>query len=501
MAIRWKLNLTFFAFLAVFLGASYVAVSAVNTAAENGRLYSRLRSFGQLTSDIRTDMYFTLAGLDEAMPAEPASQRVAWPEYTLDDIEVQVRLAEDDTEREAWITVRAAISRLAAAMVVSPASQSEVNAALREAERALRKLRSMYELMEHESIVATAEAGLRAQVAVGVACALIVVLFVAYLVLVRDWLVTPINVLRASTDAIGAGDLEHRVPLSGSDELAGLARRIDAMASSLSQQQSELVEAKELSAIGELCANVAHGLRNPLASIRASAQLAQRQCDSDIAFAGMLGDVIGQADRMDDRITQLFEFSRQTELLRDCVTFRDLASAAAAEARSVLEARGVELEVEDDVGPRIWCLDGEKVTVALTELVVNAAHHSPEGSTVVIRGQSDKPSNGSPRALRVQVADRGAGIAVATLERIFKLFFTTRAEGTGIGLAMVRRVAKRHGGDVDVTSVAGEGTTATLTLPGGCPFGSDASAAAQCTGHNAALKLRHGLNDRGNTTS
>ncbi len=167
----------------------------------------------------------------------------------------------------------------------------------------------------------------------------------------------------------------------------------------------------------------------------------------------------------------------------------------------MLDTRGVELAIEDEVGPRIWCLDGEKVTVALTELVVNAAHHSPAGSTVVIRGQSDGAGNGSAHTLRVQVADRGAGIAPATLERIFKLFFTTRAEGTGIGLAMVRRVAKRHGGDVVVDSVDGEGATAPPTLPGGCPFGTDLSDASQCAHHMQSVKLRHGIPDRGDTTS
>ncbi|HRX83899.1 MAG TPA: HAMP domain-containing sensor histidine kinase, partial [Phycisphaerae bacterium] len=310
----------------------------------------------------------------------------------------------------------------------------------------------------------------------GVAAALTVLLLLVYLSMIRRWLIRPVDVLRASVETIGHGDLAHRVPLAGRDELAVLARGIDGMAAGLAAHQAELVRAREFSAIGEMCANIAHGLRNPLAAIRSGAQLAARRANGSATVRESFDDLAAQADVMDQRISRLFLFSRPLELRATSVSFVDLAASAHAQARNVLTTRDVRLTIDDATNGRGWCIDAERVAEAVAELIMNAAHHSPPQSEVRVHGAADIdgavssapdtscPEPGGPGTLRIEVIDRGAGMSPATCAKAFDTFFTTRPGGTGMGLALVRKLAKKHGGTVSIESQPNAGTTITLTL-------------------------------------
>jgi signal transduction histidine kinase len=290
------------------------------------------------------------------------------------------------------------------------------------------------------------------------------VLLILLLIMTRRWLIRPVDVLKRSAEVIGEGDLSHRVPLQGVDELAQLARHLDSMAEGLARHQQALLEARELSAIGELCANVAHGLRNPLAAIRTSAQLAERRAERDNGDAEVFRELANEADRMDQRITRLFEFSKPRRLEPVKATFATLASDAAARARPLLQVRDINLTIEDLTEERLWVLDNVQLAEALAELITNAAHHSSAGSTIMLRGETLSPDNGSGHRLRMHVIDEGKGMSVATLEKAFDLFFTSRPEGTGMGLALAHRIARHHQGELTLQSAPGAGTSAMLMV-------------------------------------
>ncbi|MFQ5413183.1 MAG: ATP-binding protein [Phycisphaerae bacterium] len=501
MTIRSKLNLSVATLITVFVVSMAITMAAVVKNADKTQEYSRMREQSRFTSDITTDIYHHLAAQAGVIGLPEAPEATAWPQYALDDIDSQIRLAGDEHERAHWRRVHHAVTLLAP-KDGRPPTRDEVVDAVATARVNLRALRMHFGQAEAESIAEVAASSLRAEVAIGAAAALMILLFLVYVIMVRDSLVRPIEVIKASADIIGDGRLDHRVPLSGTDELAELAKRLDAMAASLAKHQAELIAARELSAIGSLCTNVAHGLRNPLAAIRASAQLAERRTTSGPARQ-MIRDLVKQADRMDQRITKMFRFSQPLELRRDCVVFAELARAAHAHARPLLDARHVTLVTEDNTGDALWCLDHEQLAEAVAELLTNAAYHSDKGDQIILRGSGavaagtgEASGNGHAAGerhggrLTLQVIDVGTGMPQPTLDKAFDMFFTGRPNGSGMGLGLVRRIVEKHDGSITIESQVGQGTTVTIVLGHACPHGTAAGAPNECQVKSRTRALR-----------
>ena len=259
------------------------------------------------------------------------------------------------------------------------------------------------------------------------------------------------------------------------------------MAHSLAKHQSELVETREMAAIGALCANVAHGLRNPLAAIRACAQLVERRTQAG-ETASLLGDLVQQVDRLDDRITKVFAYSRIKELKLDCATFADLANAARATALPLLDARSIELDVDDRTAGTIWCLDQVRIAEALGELMTNAVHHSPQEARILLRGSVVRSDEDHVGRLCLQVIDQGAGMAQTTIDKACDLFFSARPNGSGMGLAIVKRLIQSHGGTISIESELGKGTTVTIVVGRQCPHTLHGDNRENCPVHRRTMQ-------------
>lgn len=464
MTIRWKLNLLVTLLTIIFVFAAGVVVIGSRRDIDRTNAYTAMHDIAGRTNDISKAIYMHVAAASGNVDLVAGSNAADWPGYVLDDIEVRVRLSATVEERGLWQEVYDAVASLAP-LGREPMDPQVVRDAVRRADLALWQLRDDYDLKQLELTQQIAYQHYASQVAIWTACALTVLLFLIYLMMVRHWLVEPIKTLKSAADAIGRGDLQHQVPLAGHDELAELARRLENMAASLAKHQEELVAARQFSAIGEVCTDVAHGLRNPLAAIRASVQLAQRRVAVEDRAAEMLRDLLQQVDRMDQRITRLLEFSRPRTLKRLPTRLGELVEAAREQALPLMEARHIGLSVEDDTHERAWPVDRQQLATALAELMTNATHHSPEGSTVTLRGRVMPGANGAGDMLQIEVVDHGKGMHPATLRKAFEFFFTTRPNGVGMGLAQVRRVIERHGGTIELSSAVGAGTTATIRLP------------------------------------
>src|SRR5207253_9711252 len=125
----------------------------------------------------------------------------------------------------------------------------------------------------------------------------------------------PLTELRHAMAVVGAGDLDHAIVPRSSDELGELGRAFARMSGQLRQSRAQLVQSEKLASIGQMAAGVAHGLRNPLASLRAAAQLAQNRLEGPPAAAReQLSAIIEQVDRLDLRIAHLLNFSRPAPL-------------------------------------------------------------------------------------------------------------------------------------------------------------------------------------------
>ena len=285
--------------------------------------------------------------------------------------------------------------------------------------------------------------------------------------LVGSWLISrglarPLNELRHAMAVVGAGDLDHMIAPRSSDEIGDLARAFAQMTEQLRHSRAQLVQSEKLASIGQMAAGVAHGLRNPLASLRAAAQLAQHRVEGPAAREP-LNAIIEQVDRLDLRIAHLLTFSRPAPFrpLRESV--RTLVDGALSGFAELLRQRRVELAVNVPPTLREIRVDPMRLEQALTEIISNALDAMPEGGQLAVAARAD--GQGRADGVALEITDSGPGIPAEILPNLCEPFFTTRPEGTGLGLAIAKRYVEETGGRLDIASRIGHGTTVRIWLP------------------------------------
>jgi len=262
---------------------------------------------------------------------------------------------------------------------------------------------------------------------------------------------------------VGAGDLDHVIAPSSRDEIGELARAFAQMTERLRQSHAQLIQSEKLASIGQMAAAVAHGLRNPLASLRAAAQLARHRVDAPAARE-QLTAIVEQVDRLDLRITHLLAFSRPAPFhpLRESV--RQLVEGALGGVSQLLRERRVELALSFPPTLPDVRVDPMRLEQTLTEIVSNALDAMPDGGQLSIDGRRE-PSDAGTDGVTLAITDSGKGIPPEVLANVCEPFFTTRAEGTGLGLAIAKRYVEETGGRLSISSVVGRGTTVRIWLP------------------------------------
>ncbi len=237
--------------------------------------------------------------------------------------------------------------------------------------------------------------------------------------------------------------------------------------------QDELLQAQKLEAVGTLVAGVAHDFNNLLTGIGGSIEMAQTTDDTGL----WLDRAQMSAARASQLVQQLLAFSRHSDGTRELVDLAEITSEAVVLLRQTGDRRiDLQCEVEESLGP-VWGVSSELHQVLLNLLVnsrdaveerlaSSSESSSYEPKITVAVTHIDDPEKVESR-IRVRVSDNGDGIPPEAIDRIFEPFFTTKEvdRGTGLGLASVYGIARNHGGDVNVDSAAGEGTTFTVELP------------------------------------
>jgi signal transduction histidine kinase len=229
----------------------------------------------------------------------------------------------------------------------------------------------------------------------------------------------------------------------------------------LREVQNELVTKKQLAAVGELAAAIAHEVRNPLAVIvNAVAGLRRSGCTDD-ERSMLLGIVEEEAARLNRLVTDLLRFARPVSVKRSPVSLLELANRCRLNAGESFDVR---VSVEDDPSVHTVDVDPNLFRLVFDNLVSNACQSMGRGGGVVeIRiGRADLRSE---PAVRIEIKDSGHGMEPQVLERALDPFFTTRPSGTGLGLPIVNRIVEAHGGELALDSDEGEGTTVTLLVP------------------------------------
>lgn len=213
-----------------------------------------------------------------------------------------------------------------------------------------------------------------------------------------------------------------------------------------------------------VAAGVAHEVRNPLNSLRINLRILEDELREQVpagsqAFA-VLGRIAAEIRRLDDFVTDFLRFARPPRLNRERQPVRTLLLDLVAFLSAECAKRGVELGAALEDGPTEAVVDGFQVKQAVLNLLLNALQATRAGGHILVR------TGGDPSRLLITVEDDGEGIEDAIREKVFTVFFTTREDGTGLGLPIVRRIVEEHGGSVAIES-AGQGTRVTLVLPTG----------------------------------
>ena len=237
--------------------------------------------------------------------------------------------------------------------------------------------------------------------------------------------------------------------------LLGIVRRADAV---MRAQQRQLLDARAMAAVGEMASAVAHGIRNPLASIRSSAELTIE--DKELA-AELSPEIVRQVDRLERWVRRLLSYAYQRDGAIGPVSPNPLMRSVADAVSRDLRRHRIELTLSlaDDV-PDVPA-DRDALEHALTNLVANAIEAMPQGGrlTLATRLSPDR------RIVEIAVGDTGVGIPEDRLGTLFEPFRTSKPAGLGVGLPMVRRAIEALGGRVEVDSRVGAGTRFTLFLP------------------------------------
>ncbi len=279
------------------------------------------------------------------------------------------------------------------------------------------------------------------------------------------WIMRPLAAIREASARIMQGEMSS-IPLNNdvrcSVEGIELVNSLNLMLQALNSKQSQLVQSEKLAAIGKVTAGIAHEINNPLNNISLTAEvlledLPNLACSERM---DMVRDILVQSDRAREVVHHLLEFSRTRKSnLMESVDLVALMESSITLVKNQFRLGGIVYRYDHPDQPVLVSGNPNHLQQVLVNLMLNAVQAmQPNGSlSLAVSSQEEKA--------RIVVRDTGVGIAPEALAHIFDPFFTTKNEGTGLGLSLSYAIVKDHGGDIEVASEPGKGTTFTLTFP------------------------------------
>ena len=228
----------------------------------------------------------------------------------------------------------------------------------------------------------------------------------------------------------------------------------------LQEAEAQVRRTERLAALGQLSAGLAHEIRNPLSTIKGSAEMLLKNVDADGAVAHELaGYISSEVDRTNALVTRFLDFARPLALRLEKTEIAEVIDEAVAEVEKHTPPLDVSIykNYSPDIPP--FLLDRQLIERVLYNLLLNAAQASPPQGSVTVKTRQVGDT------VEIAVIDRGSGIAPKDRESIFNPFFTTKSSGVGLGLAIVSKIVDEHGGQITVESEPGAGSVFRVFLP------------------------------------
>lgn len=229
------------------------------------------------------------------------------------------------------------------------------------------------------------------------------------------------------------------------------------------QMQEEVERVSKLAETGQLAANIAHELRNPLMSIKGAAQLLRSDLPEEFVtqHGEFLDIIVEEVNGLNRITTEFLEFSRVTPPEMTPVSLNALTSRLLQFMGSYLSDHAIRLSLHLDEHLPELVLDKSQIEQIIRNIVINATQAMPRGGDLRVATRLLDAQD----VVELEFADTGLGIPADKLEKIWTPFFTTKTKGTGLGLAIARKIVQTHGGRLSVRSAPGQGSTFTMALP------------------------------------
>ncbi|PPC86080.1 MAG: two-component sensor histidine kinase [Methylotenera sp.] len=247
-------------------------------------------------------------------------------------------------------------------------------------------------------------------------------------------------------------------PKTGPPEVQELAIAFENMMQDLAKTQDNLTRAAKLAVVGEMAAAMSHEVRTPLGILRSSADLLLREPKLTKDGEEVLGFIISETERLNRLVSTLIDSARPRQPQFVAVDLADLIKKVIGMLRGQSEPKNITLNLALSK-PLIAEIDHDQITQVIMNIVLNAIQILPMGGQIFIRLYQQQDT------VMIEVADDGPGITDVNQAHIFEPFFTQRAGGVGLGLAVVRQIVQAHSGDIRYTNSQFGGAQFTISLP------------------------------------
>lgn len=297
-----------------------------------------------------------------------------------------------------------------------------------------------------------------ARVGVWVLVAMTAAAFVVALLLTRR-LTRSLERLARAADAVSRGDLDQRIGGQSRDEVGRVAQAFDGMTESLRRTLRQLSERQAIAAVGEFASTLAHEVRNPLGAMRLNLQSMEERIGNDPHLRSQMRQALGDVERLEATVAGSLQVARSGRVRLERIDVLVPLELALRNARPEFAHRNAILDQVDNQAISTT-IQGDSAALErlFLNLLLNAAQALGPGQHAgVIVEVRDK-------LLVISVWDGGPGIPADIRERIFEPFYSTKAEGTGLGLSIARQIVAAHGGELQIESEVGHGTTVRVIL-------------------------------------
>jgi two-component system NtrC family sensor kinase len=276
----------------------------------------------------------------------------------------------------------------------------------------------------------------------------------------------PVRDLARGVRRVAEGDLDAVVPVQTRDEMGDLARDFNSMTGRLKKYvesaalaEHRLARSEKLAAVGQLAAGIAHEIYNPLNIIGGFAEFLSAKTPADDPRRSALEDIGRETDRCRRLVADLLGFARERPPQMKPTDLNALAAEAVELAGARARPGGVNVIFHPDGNLPLIETDQDQIMQVLMNLLLNACQALPNGGEVGVETRLDED-----RAV-LSVRDTGAGLSPENMAKIFTPFFTTKENGTGLGLALSYAVVERHGGELRAENDPRGGARFTMSLP------------------------------------